>query len=105
MAQVQLRDAANYLELHEVKQKVSDELERFLLKSTCEDGIMEDLACICAILQELMVREGSGGHLWMICLDLLEEHTEACFLPKDSKLNKGICACSFAVLEKIFHFA
>jgi len=102
VSKVQLEDAAQYLELQELQKFVSDELGEFLLASAFGDGKKENLSCICAIFQELMIREGAGGPLWMTCLELLKENTEVCFLPDDSKRFKGICACSFPLLETLF---
>ncbi|CAB9506386.1 expressed unknown protein [Seminavis robusta] len=103
VALVQVRDAANYLELFELHKTISNELGESILSTDVGlENQRKDLACVCAVLQELMARGGSDGSLFLTLLDLVETHPEPCLLPKFSTThNQGILACSLALLERL----
>lgn len=101
VAMVQLRDFANYLDLVELYRHVSDDLAGMLLSATRCKRNEVDLGYMCRLLEELMVREGTGGPLWSTCMELIEEFPESCLLPKN-KEYKGVQCCSFNLLETIF---
>lgn len=86
---VQARDAAIYLELEEFKIGMSQILNNRRFGS------------VCAIMQELMIREGTDGDLFLKCVSWLKLSPRKCLLPSSS-CNAGIRGCSFPLLKIIF---
>jgi hypothetical protein len=89
---VRILDAANYLELSELRKTT---LHRVLESNSRWSNS-------CAIMQELMVRGGIGGELWSACMKRVEKVPRCCFFPGGPKTNSGICGISFPLLETIF---
>ncbi len=82
--------------------------------SVLEMKIRYNRGCICAFMEELLVRGCMGKvrknapdeycsytKLWRDCLELIEEDPPKCLLPK-ARCNKGVRGCSLRLLEAIF---
>ena len=94
---VQLRDAANYYELYDIHETVSEHLGEEILKE-------EKVGCVCAVLAELYTQGATvEDPLWNIMISVLQEPhmSEKCLLPPESVPNEGLAACSLAVCHRI----
>lgn len=94
VAMVQLRDAANYLELTKLHRVLTEEI----WDSLSQEG---GLSSICAVLNELYQRGNNSDLLYQILLDICKQVPDQCLFPQPGESNKGISACSLGVLEEM----
>ena len=92
IAMIQLRDAANYLELKDLHKTITNELG---------DTLKGDLSTAVAVLNELYLRGQADGPFWEILMDLVLETPYLALFPK-SNGSKGIAAASFGLLTILF---
>jgi len=85
VALVQLRDAANYLEMYELHESVS-----YIFR---DKNLFRYAPCF--VLQELMNRGDTGGKIWKNCMEFLKE------APGTVLYMAGISRTSFPLLEII----
>jgi len=90
---IQLRDAANYFELSELRVIISNEIG----ESIRDD---DEMKCVCAILNEMLLRGRAEDPMWNMLEDMVQSYPDACLL-SPSKLNKGILACSSELVLKL----
>jgi hypothetical protein len=99
---IQLRDAANYLELSDLHRIISHEIGDSIAQK-------KEVQCVCAAMNELYNRGTSNDPLYEILLDIVRQVPNECFFPYSSptttnlvnERNKGVRGCSLGLLREL----
>ena len=86
---IQLRSAATYFDLPELKSRISQYIGEKILY---EDNV----GCICAVFNELLIRGEEDEILWTMLMPVLNSNLEKCLFPKLTG-NAGIASCSLSL--------